>query len=347
MHKESIFKSAIRSLFVSAFAVFGLFLGFFLIAILVMGASESKKGIVESENKLVVLPDADGNVEALKSDGPVLLQIDIEGVIGADDLEREDIREQLRESRLNDLKGDRVKGVLLYVNTPGGSVFDADSIYRALLEYKNRYQVPVYAYVDGLCASGGMYVSSAADKVYASEASIIGSIGVIFPTVMNFSKVLENLNIEAKTITSGKDKDTLNPFRPWKENEGQDIKDISDYYYNTFVDIVVANRTRVDKKKLIEVYGAKIFPPHEALEIGYIDQTNASRSDTLKALAQAAGIDSEEEYQVVRLKEKNWIKKLLKGGNSLFNGKIKHEVKLGNELPESLQGKFLYLYQPE
>lgn len=65
---------------------------------------------------------------------------------------------------------------LVYINTPGGTVVDADGIYRALLEYKTKYDVPIYAYIDGLCASGGMYVALAADKIFASDVSLIGSV---------------------------------------------------------------------------------------------------------------------------------------------------------------------------
>ena len=62
---------------------------------------------------------------------------------------------------------------------PGGAADDSVGIYRALCEYKKKYNVPIYAFVDGLCASGGMYIACAADKIYATPSSVIGSVGVI------------------------------------------------------------------------------------------------------------------------------------------------------------------------
>ncbi|MFI5264393.1 MAG: S49 family peptidase, partial [Candidatus Kapaibacterium sp.] len=92
------------------------------------------------------------------------------------------------ESQEGDFKNNRVKGILLYMDTPGGYSTDSDTIYRLLMEYKKQYKVPIYAYVDGLCASGGMYIAITADKIMASDTSLIGSIGVIAPTFMNFTK---------------------------------------------------------------------------------------------------------------------------------------------------------------
>lgn len=137
-----------------------------------------------------VLADADGKRKSLSSE-PVILRINLNGVIGLDGLEQEHIRNLLIESREGLLENDLVKGVLLYMQTPGGTVMDADGIYRAIKAYKAQYKVPVYAYVDGMCASGGMYISAAADKVLASDVSMIGSIGVIAPSILNVSQLLE------------------------------------------------------------------------------------------------------------------------------------------------------------
>ena len=99
---------------------------------------------------------------------------------------------------------------------------DADGIYRAIKHYKEQYQVPVIAYVDGLCASGGMYIACAADKIYATDVSLVGSVGVLFPSFMNFSKLLDTVGVQSLTISSCKGKDDMNPLRPWKEG-GKDV----------------------------------------------------------------------------------------------------------------------------
>src|SRR5690606_22323692 len=115
------------------------------------------------------------------------LQINVHGVIGdaKSGIDTKMAQNILLDSRTGDFKNERGKGILLHMNTPGGTVVDSDNIYRMLKTYKERYKVPVFAFVDGLCASGGMYISCAADKVYAGPASIIGSVGVIIGPFFN------------------------------------------------------------------------------------------------------------------------------------------------------------------
>ena len=154
--RDSILYSAIRALVVAFCVVIGLSLGFVFLSVFVGAlagsASEQRLTTVNTEE---ILPNANGKREALSSEAPVILQVNVDGVIGTELLDEKTVRQILVESREGDFKNDRVKGILLYINTPGGTVTDADGIYRALGDYKTKYKVPIYAYVDGLCASGG------------------------------------------------------------------------------------------------------------------------------------------------------------------------------------------------
>lgn len=349
--RDSIFNSAIRSLFVAFFAIIGVGLGFFALMILVGVLSESS-----TENKLTtvntqeIMPNGSGKREALAKDTPVILQINVDGIIGTEGLSTHTVKQQLIESREGDFKDDRVKGVLVYINTPGGTVIDADGIYRSLKEYKEKYKVPVYAFVDGLCASGGMYVASATDKIYASEVSLIGSVGVIAPSFLNFTKLLEKVGVDALTISAGKDKDALNPLRPWKSGEEKNYKDIIDYYYGQFVNIVSSNRTELNKEKLVKDYGARIFAAPEAKELGFIDNPHATIGDTIKELVKAAKI--EDNYQVIKLEKKEWWNYLFSNESvsfskmPFFSGKMEHHIHLIPGMEPSMQNQFLYLYRP-
>ena len=122
----------------------------------------------------LIMPDAEGNRTMLPVHSPAILRLDLRGVIGAGDLTSDKIENLLLDSREDFLGGNRVKGVLLYINTPGGASDDCATIFRALSNYKTKYNVPIYAYVDGLCASAGMYIACVADKIYASASSEIG-----------------------------------------------------------------------------------------------------------------------------------------------------------------------------
>jgi protease-4 len=345
--RDSIFYAAIRSLFVALCAVIGVGLGLVLFTILIgaMSASTASDTKLKTVNAQEILPNAKGEREALASTTPVILQIDVDGIIGTSELSTQTVRQQLIESREDDFKDDRVKGVLVYINTPGGTVIDADGIYHALKDYKEKYKVPVYAYVDGLCASGGMYVACAADKVFATDVSLIGSVGVVAPTFMNFTKVMDKIGVDTLTLTAGTDKDAMNPFRPWKPGEEKNYQHLIDYYYSHFVNIVTNNRPEISKDKLIQEYGAHIFNAVQAHQYGFIDKGDATLRDALVELVKAANIE-DDNYQVIRLKKSDWWTTIFSSSNTLFTGKVKHQFELLPEMDAALHNKFLYLYSP-
>lgn len=346
--RDSILYSAIRALFVSFCVVIGLCLGFIFLSLLVGALSESTPELkLTTANTEEILPNANGTRETLGTSTPVILQINIDGIIGTEMLSEKTIRQQLVESREGSLKNERVKGILLYINTPGGTVTDAAGIFRALGEYKTKYKTPIYAYIDGLCASGGMYVSLAADKVYASDTSLVGSVGVIAPTFMNLTKLLDKIGVETLTISAGKDKDALNPLRPWKPGEEDNYRQIIDYYYDQFVTLVTTHRPQITKEKLVKEYGAHIFPAPIALEHGFIDYSGISLADTLRALLKEANVTSEQ-YQVIRLESKGWWQSLFTSqAMGLFSGKVQHQISISPEMDILFRNEYLYLYCPQ
>lgn len=348
--RDSIFYSAIRSLFVAFCAVIGICLAFIVLTIgigaLSSTSTDSKLKTVHTEE---IMPNAEGQRVVLTSTAPVILQLNMDGLIGTEELSMKSIKQQLIESREGEYKDNRVKGILVHLNTPGGTVIDADGIYRALKEYKEKYKVPIYAYVDGLCASGGMYVAAAADKILASDVSLIGSIGVIAPSFLNFTKVMDKIGIEALTLSAGTDKDAMNPLRPWKPGEEKNYQDIVNYYYQYFLNVVTSNRPGLSKEKLINDYGARIFVAKEAMEYGFIDENKTSITEAIKELVKAAGI--EENYQVIKFQKSGWWNTLFGDtaaslSQLLLKGSITHKIQLAPELDPALQNKFLYLYAP-
>jgi protease IV len=343
--RESIFVSAIRC-FCNAFSVV---IGIFIAAVVVMFglALFSSPEILPEKSELSIAPDADGRRTLLPETSPAILRIDFHGIIGDGDLTNEKIQNILFDSREDSLRNNRVKAVLLHMNTPGGVASDAAGIYDALLAYKKKYNVPVYAFVDGMCASGGMYICAAADKMYATSSSVIGSVGVILGPTFNFSGAMEKFGIQSLTITQGKDKDMLNPFRPWKEGEDQSLVNITKELYEQFVTAVATGRPRLDREKLVNVYGAQVFIAPEAQTLGYIDVSGADYGQTLNELATAADIAADQRYQVVQLETPHtFLSQLAQGKSSLFSGKISHVFQIGPNMSSELSGKFLYLYQP-
>lgn len=344
--RDSIFFAAVRSFFVALAVIIGLSLGLMLILVLAGALTTSAEGTPDINYTFTpeIVPNAEYVRKVESGSAPVILKINIDGIIGTELLNMKTIRRQLIESRERAFKDGLVKGIILYIDSPGGTVTDADGIYHAIKTYKELYKVPVYAYVDGLCASGGMYVAAAADKIFASDASLIGSVGVLSPSFMNFTGLIDKIGVQALTLTAGKGKDEMNPLRPWKPGEQDALQAIINEYYNMFVDIIVLNRKEVNKEKLVKDYGAHIFLAKTAKEFGYIDEIGHNFESTLKELLKHLSIE-DNYYQVVQFESKTWLSELINGKFDLLKGQIKHKIVLSPDMDSDLSNKFLYLYR--
>lgn len=336
---ESIFIASIRSFCKSVATLFGI--GFGLIAIVFLIKIVGGSNYINSKSELTLVPNADGERDLLGYQAPVVLRIDIHGTIGMNDLTRERVENLLLDSREGLLKGNRVKAILLHIDSPGGYVRDSETIYRALLDYKKKFNTPIYAYVDGTCASGALFIACAADKIYASTSSVIGSVGVYSGPYFNFSEWMQKTGIQSQTITAGKDKDALNPFRPWKPDEATPEQRVTEAQYDRFVSIVSQARPLLTKERLTQEYGAHIYIDQEAQELGYIDQAGTSYAQALADLATFAQI--QEKYQVVKLSPQHM---LLNGlTNSLLFKKVFQNVtEIYNNFNQ--EGHSFYLYRP-
>lgn len=343
--KESVFVSSIRAFCASFMSIIGIALALILIVFAL--TSTMSHGLTPEKSMVTILPDAKGNRNVLPMDTPAILCLRIHGEIGLKDLTAEHIQNILLDSREDLLANNRVKGILLHINSPGGEIVNTDDIYLSLEEYSKTYNVPVYAFVDGLCASGGMYLASAAKKIYATRSSIIGSVGCRIGPVFNFTGTMDKIGVQALTLTQGKDKDFLNPFRTWKPDEGKELSDLLTTYYEIFTDVVTKARPQITKDQLINVYGANVYPSHLAQKYGYIDYANASYADALNGLIQEAGIAADAEYQVVQLSVPHTFFSDWQNSSplqALMN--LLGFKSLSDDPHVAWQGKALYLYEP-
>lgn len=341
--RETIFSGVMKSFFKSIAIILGIAIGFGIAGIGI--AMLVGPNLLPPKSTPMIMPDADGNRMMLPASDPAILRLDFRGVIGMGDLTSEKVMNLLLDSQEDFLKGGRIKGVFLYMNTPGGAAVDSDAIYRALMAYKQKHKIPVYAYVDGLCASGGMYIAAAADKIYATPPSIIGSVGVVMGPNFNFTGTMERYGVSALTFTQGKDKDELNPFRPWKPDEGASLKIVMAGLYDHFVSVVAEARPQLTKEKLVGEYGARVFIAEEAEKLGYVDVANANYSQAMKNLASAAQIGEKDFYQVIQLTPPHPLFSDFTAALSPAK-LIRSALGLGSEDLSELNGKFLYYYQP-
>lgn len=323
--KNSLFFVSLRAFFFALFAALGLGIALIPITLIWSGVNAISETRPQSALQPVALPNAEGAVLSSARDVPLILQIDIKGVIGDRGLAVQDVENQLVASQEGPLSAGRVKGILLAINSPGGTASDSDAIYRLLLEYKERFKVPIFAHVDGLCASGAVYIGCAADKIYASASSCIGSVGVI-SRAFNYSKLADLVGLEGLTLFAGKGKDEFDPWRPWKEGEGENRQRLIRHSYDRFVDIVAKHRG-IDRNALVDEWGAGIYPAADALVKNFIDQIADRRCQALEELARASKVDPKS-CAVIQFQPRLWLRDLFAKPLTPQFATIEHDVRI-------------------
>src|SRR4030081_1553105 len=133
-------------------------------------------------------------------------------------------------------------GVILRINSPGGSPVQAGMINDEITRLRKAYpQKPLYVVVEEMCASGGYYIAAAADKIYVNKASIVGSIGVLMDG-FGFTGLMDKLGIERRLITAGENKGMLDPFSPVEEKDVQHAKQLIHDVHEQFISVVREGR---------------------------------------------------------------------------------------------------------
>ena len=172
-------------------------------------------------------------------------------------------------------KNDKTAGIILRINSPGGSPVQAGYINDEINRLKAKYpDIPVYAVIRDLCAPGGYYIASAADKIYADKASIVGSIGVIM-SGFGFVDAIEKLGVERRLLQAGENKDFMDPFSPLKQKDIQHIDTLLADIHQQFIDVVKEGRgdRLVDDDKL---FSGLIWTGEQAIELGLVDELGSS-----------------------------------------------------------------------
>ncbi|MHC4624609.1 MAG: signal peptide peptidase SppA [Planctomycetota bacterium] len=247
-----------------------------------------------------------------------LAVVSLEGII--DGIQARDIYLQLRRAR----KDDRVKGIILRVNSPGGTISGSDQIYN---EIRARTDKPVVAFMQGVAASGGYYASVACDRIVAEPTAITGSVGVIAGYMVLQELLEEKLGIQPITIKQGKRKDWPSSFRAPSEEEIQYLQEkLIIPAYNRFVQVIAEGRKGILTPAEVELLAdGSIYGAQEALEqslidkIGYLDEA-------IEEAKMLAGID---EAQVVEYRKPFSLASFLRSqseGNIRIDKKTLYEL---------------------
>ncbi len=162
-------------------------------------------------------------------------------------------------------------GVILRINSPGGSPVQSGYIYDEIIRLRNKNpDTPFYAVVTDICASGGYYIASAADKIYADKASIIGSIGVRMDN-FGFVDAMEKLGVERRTLTAGENKALLDPFLPINKETTAHMEVMLSEIHQQFIDAVKKGRGDRLDTSVEGLFSGLIWTGESAVNIGLID----------------------------------------------------------------------------
>ena len=182
----------------------------------------------------------------------------------------------------------RIKAIVLRINSPGGGVTASDVLYSDLVRFKNKHDVPVVAALGDLAASGGYYVACAADRIVAHPTTVTGSIGVILMN-LNLQGLLAKVGVRNETFKAGEHKDLLSPFRGATPEERRIVQTILDSLHARFVSVVRESRPRLDEARIAELTDGRIFDASQALAAGLVDEIGDLPA-AIAAAEEAAGV---------------------------------------------------------
>lgn len=287
---------------------------FALISLGMLLSSITKDGASTSLERVWGTEGASGHLRAIRISGTIMTDA-ADGALLSSGTYGYEVADQL-----DSLKTDQADGVVLLVNTPGGTITGSKAIADAITRYRERTGKPVLVHVEGSSTSGGVYSTATANEIIADHGSMIGSIGVILGPLPRYKDVVATGStllqqgitttggISQEYITAGSGKDLNNPYRDLTEQERQRLQAMVDDDYEIFVAEVAAGR-KLDPQRIRNEFGAGIFSARQAANIGLADAV-MGRDEFFRHAATAAGLDPDKTV-VERVAEPTGLSSLL------------------------------------
>lgn len=202
---------------------------------------------------------------------PVVHVVRLEGPIGTRGTFANALSlEVLAETLVNAFEQGEPKAVALLLNSPGGSPAQSMLLYARIRALAKEKEIPVYAFAEDVAASGGYMLACAADEIYATESSIVGSIGVVAAT-FGFEKLIERVGVERRLYTAGSRKSLLDPFLPVNEDDVERLKVVQQSIHDAFKDLVRKARAGRLNGEESELFSGEFWTGTRAEALGLVD----------------------------------------------------------------------------
>ena len=230
-------------------------------------------------------PDDLGTVTAAAKKHTALVRVD--GLIASSaEASAKNVIEALRKA----FKDEKTVGVVVEINSPGGSPVQAGEIYDEIQKLRQQHpKIPVYAVASDVCASGGYYIAAAAQQIYVNKASIVGSIGVRMDS-FGFTDAIAKLGVERRAYTAGSNKDFLDPFKPENPAEVQHLQGMLDAIHQQFIAAVKQGRGERLKDNP-EVFSGLMWTGEQSVELGLTDALGSARSVAEEVIGEKTIVD--------------------------------------------------------
>ncbi len=194
--------------------------------------------------------------------------VDVQGTIAADSQAN---AERIIAGLEDAFAADNAEGVILRINSPGGSPVQSGRVNDAMKRLKQAHpDTPLYAVAGDLCASGAYYVAAGADRIYADKASIVGSIGVVMGS-FGFTGAMDKLGIERRLYTAGRNKAMLDPFSDTKQRSIEHVQDMLDGVHQQFIDVVREGRGDRLTGEPEKLFSGLYWHGERSVELGLVD----------------------------------------------------------------------------
>lgn len=245
---------------------------------------------------------------------------------------------------IDDIANDRHnKGMLLYVDSPGGYVYDCDELYLKLLDYKYETGRPIYVSMGSYAASAAYYISCTADKIYANRNTLTGSIGVISGQHIDLSGFLKRYDITVTEIASGPNKTMGNYFEPMTEEQKAIMQGICNEYFDRFVNVIIKGRN-LQESEVRTLADGRLYTANQAVDNGLIDGI-ATYEEALSIFARKLKVDPNATVYYTYEAPNNFINTLLEAKKELTTASSP-ELQLIEQLSEHTRNGFMYYCQP-